>query len=107
MQKGEQYNNYAVMDKIRGWIRQNSYKNPETKMNELKQKIENRAAKLREELKDAIAERAYQKWLERNCEHGYDETDWLLAENEVIVEHTVSEEVVEDEHPMSVYCTKK
>lgn len=33
---------------------------------------------------DAIAERAYERFCERGCEHGHDMEDWLLAERDLL-----------------------
>lgn len=37
----------------------------------------------REVTQDEIAERAYQLWLNRGCEHGHDVEDWQQAEEEL------------------------
>jgi hypothetical protein len=37
---------------------------------------------------DRIAMRAYQKWLQRGCQHGTDQQDWLEAEAELKAEMT-------------------
>lgn len=34
-------------------------------------------------LSQSIAERAYQIWQERGCQHGRDKEDWLAAEKEL------------------------
>lgn len=33
---------------------------------------------------DAIRSRAYELYEKRGCEHGHDERDWLLAEQEIL-----------------------
>ncbi len=33
--------------------------------------------------REAIAKRAYQKFLARGCKHGHDQQDWLEAEREI------------------------
>jgi len=35
---------------------------------------------------DQVAERAYQLWQSRGCVHGYQEQDWLQAEDELLRE---------------------
>ncbi|MBM3995952.1 MAG: DUF2934 domain-containing protein [Planctomycetes bacterium] len=35
---------------------------------------------------EKIAMRAYQKWLQRGCQHGNDQQDWLEAEAELKAE---------------------
>ena len=35
---------------------------------------------------EAIAKRAYEKFLARGCVHGHDQGDWLAAEQELIAE---------------------
>lgn len=52
-------------------------------------RIQARAQRLREEMKDKIAERAYQKWEQRGYTHGNDEQDWLDAEAELLHEATI------------------
>lgn len=38
---------------------------------------------------EALAKRAYEKFLARGCAHGHDQEDWLAAEQELIAEaHT-------------------
>jgi hypothetical protein len=32
---------------------------------------------------DKIAQRAYEKWCKRGCQHGHDQQDWLEAEAEL------------------------
>jgi Protein of unknown function (DUF2934) len=38
-------------------------------------------------LEEQIARRANELWQQRNCEHGYDQTDWLRAEREIAEWH--------------------
>jgi len=35
---------------------------------------------------EAIARRAYEKFMARGCQHGFDQEDWLAAEQELIAE---------------------
>lgn len=35
---------------------------------------------------EAVAKRAYEKFLARGCTHGHDQDDWLAAEQELIAE---------------------
>lgn len=35
-----------------------------------------------------IAEKAYQLWLDRGCEHGHDVEDWICAEEELKRQHS-------------------
>ncbi len=35
---------------------------------------------------EPIARRAYEKFLARGCQHGFDQEDWLAAEQELIAE---------------------
>ncbi len=41
-------------------------------------------------LNEKIRERAYTKFLERGCYHGNDMSDWLVAEQEVKKEYSLS-----------------
>jgi hypothetical protein len=40
-------------------------------------------------LQTEISERAYQLWLKRGCVHGFDQEDWLRAENELLQESAI------------------
>lgn len=40
---------------------------------------------------ERIAEKAYQLWLNRGCEHGHDVQDWLQAEEELRIATTSSQ----------------
>ncbi len=42
---------------------------------------------------DAIAERAYAKYLARGAKDGHDREDWLAAEQEIVVEARASSRV--------------
>jgi hypothetical protein len=35
---------------------------------------------------DKVAQRAYEKWCKRGCQHGHDRQDWLDAEAEIRAE---------------------
>jgi hypothetical protein len=35
---------------------------------------------------DAVATRAYEKFVARGCDHGHDEEDWAAAKSELIAE---------------------
>jgi hypothetical protein len=35
---------------------------------------------------EAIAKRAFEKYLARGCEHGFDQQDWFEAEKELVIE---------------------
>jgi hypothetical protein len=39
---------------------------------------------------ERVAMRAYEKWLQRGCVHGYDQQDWVEAEREVMAEQNRS-----------------
>lgn len=47
-----------------------------------------RARQLQEDMQERIADRAYQKFVERGYEHGHHEQDWLDAEAELQFEAT-------------------
>lgn len=36
--------------------------------------------------RDKVAMRAYDKWCQRGCRHGFDQQDWLEAERELTAE---------------------
>ena len=38
----------------------------------------------RDPISEAIATRAYERFLARGCEHGHDVEDWLAAERELV-----------------------
>lgn len=42
-----------------------------------------RNSKSKEITEEQIASRAYELWLKRDCEHGFDVEDWLKAEEEL------------------------
>ncbi len=35
---------------------------------------------------EAVAKRAYEKFVARGCTHGHDQEDWLAAEQELVAE---------------------
>lgn len=42
-----------------------------------------RTLKSKEITQEQIANRAYELWLKRDCEHGFDVEDWIKAEEEL------------------------
>lgn len=42
-----------------------------------------RMLKSKEITQEQIANRAYELWLKRGCEHGFDVEDWIKAEEEL------------------------